>query len=500
MNLIKNIFLFLLILFLHLHAQTGIKVPEMVGVDSTIKKFMDDWNVPGASVAISKEGRLVYARGFGYADENMEEELLPSHQFRIASVSKPITSVAILKLMEQNKVNLDDKVFGSEGILNDSIYSSIRDDRVKDITIKDLLQHTGGWDRNIGGDPMFQSLSIAAKMNVPPPPDQKVIIEYMLRYNLDFSPGTQYAYSNFGYSVLGQVIEKISGMNYEDFITKNIFETIEAYDMILGKNLLENAAENEVYYNDYDGAPLAKSIYGNGELVKNPYGGFDIEVMDSHGGWVGTATDLIRFVLAVDGFTSRPDILSPSTINIMRTPSDVNPNYAKGWAVNNLGNWWHFGSLPGSTALLVRTSSGQICWSILLNYRPENFNVFNEQLDNMMWEAVSTISTWPEHDLFDSLTVINNDEASGKTFRLYQNYPNPFNSTTQIAYNLNSPEHIMISVNNILGEQIEILKDEYQPSGHHQIKWDTSSLGTGVYFIELRASKKREFIKAMLIK
>ena len=85
--------------------------------------------------------------------------------------------MAILKLYEQNKLNLDDKVFGPQGILNDSTYSSIRDSNVKDITINDLLYHLAGWDSNISGDPMFQSLSIAAKMNVESPPSPETIIQ-----------------------------------------------------------------------------------------------------------------------------------------------------------------------------------------------------------------------------------------------------------------------------------------------------------------------------------
>jgi len=481
-------------------AQTGIYVPEMTGVDSTILDFLEEWDVPGASVAISKDGRLVYARGFGYADTETQEEVMPYHKFRIASVTKPITSVSILSLMENNKLNLDDKVFGPQGILSDSMYSFIRDTLSLDITVRDLLQHTGGWDRNESGDPMFNSLEIAYVMGVSPPPPPSTIIQYMLNYYLDFTPGTKYAYSNYGYCVLGRIIEKLTGMYYEDYAIEHIFRRIGANDIQLGKNLLKDAADKEVHYYDYAGAPLASSVYGTGEKVKRPYGGFDLEAMDANGGWISTAADLIRFVLAVDGFDTRPDILSPATINIMRTPSSVNPNYAKGWIVNNAGNWWHNGSLPGTTALLVRTTKDRMCWAVLINYRPENFWEFNDQLDQMMWEAIGTVSTWPEHDLFDSLNVIEREENDPGHFELYQNYPNPFNPTTTIVYNLVESVEVELSIHNISGQKITTLVSEEQPAGFHESEWNASQMASGIYFYKLQAGNFCEIKKMILLK
>ena len=83
---------------------------------------MKKWTIEGASVAIAKDGKLVYARGFGYADTAAGIETQPYSKFRIASISKLVTAVAIMKLQEEGKLSLDDKVFGPEGILNDSCY------------------------------------------------------------------------------------------------------------------------------------------------------------------------------------------------------------------------------------------------------------------------------------------------------------------------------------------------------------------------------------------
>src|SRR5690606_13933746 len=88
---------------------------DLKGVDSAVHNLLKDWRIAGASVAIAREGRLVYAKGFGYADKESEEAVSPNHVFRIASVSKLITAVAIMKLAEEGKLDIDDKVFGEAG-------------------------------------------------------------------------------------------------------------------------------------------------------------------------------------------------------------------------------------------------------------------------------------------------------------------------------------------------------------------------------------------------
>src|SRR5699024_9457992 len=124
-------------------------------VDSAMNQLLRDWRIAGASVAIVKEGQLIYAKGFGYADKDEEEKVTPNHLFRIASVSKLITAVAVMRLHEEGKVDLDAKVFGEDGILNDSLYLDIRDKKMRDITVQHLLQHEGGWSSRVP-DLMFE--------------------------------------------------------------------------------------------------------------------------------------------------------------------------------------------------------------------------------------------------------------------------------------------------------------------------------------------------------
>jgi hypothetical protein len=122
--------------------------------------------------------------------------------------------------------------------------------------------------------------------------------------------------------------------------------------------------------------------------------------MDSHGGWLATPTDLVRFLNHVTGFADTPGLLKPETIRAMTTPSPAYPQSspaksARGWMVrdNGAGNWWHNGSLPGSTTIMVRTSTG-LCWAALTNTRTEPSDVINAALDQMMWDMVRCVPAW----------------------------------------------------------------------------------------------------------
>jgi hypothetical protein len=131
--------------------------------------------------------------------------------------------------------------------------------------------------------------------------------------------------------------------------------------------------------------------------------------MDSHGGWIASAPDLMRFVTAMDGLSSRPDFLSPQSMAAMlaRPPVPVWQNstvwYAMGWIVrpsNGDAIWLHDGSLPGTTTLLVRADNG-ISWVALFNARNESSSAsFAKELDTALWNAVGAVHSWPSVDLF----------------------------------------------------------------------------------------------------
>ena len=154
--------------------------------------------------------------------------------FRIASISKSFTAVAVLKLVEEGKLSLDAKAFPLLGI-QPAVQSFVDPEpRLRQITVRQLLQHTGGWDRDQSFDPMFRSERIARANLTPPPASSVAVIRYMLSRQLDFDPGARHAYSNFGYCVLGRLIEKVTGQKYEAYVREKILAPIGIAVRIIG--------------------------------------------------------------------------------------------------------------------------------------------------------------------------------------------------------------------------------------------------------------------------
>ena len=316
--------------------------------DPAVGRFMEEFRVPGFSFAIAKGGRIVRQEAHGFADLEGQEKLDVGHRFRIASVSKPITSAAIFLLVERGDLDLDALVFGDGGVL--------AIDGPEGISVRHLLTHTSGGWKNDMTDPMFKRPELGHGE--------------LIRWTLETMPpakppGAAYAYSNFGYCLLGRVIEKLSGQSYESFVRENVLVPSGASEMAVGKG------EREASY------------YMAGKLLST---GMNVARMDSHGGWVGTPGEMLAFALRVDGFPDPVDLLKDGSRATMVARTGVNENYACGWSVNKVGNYWHGGSLPGLSSLLVRTAEGY-CWAACANTRTAGLD---HALDRLMWELIRT--------------------------------------------------------------------------------------------------------------
>ncbi|HVZ96348.1 MAG TPA: serine hydrolase [Chitinophagaceae bacterium] len=402
------------------NAQTGIPVPEMTQSDNLINNFLTTYGIPGATVAIAKDGKIVYMRAFGYSDVAQTVPTEPYNLFRIASLSKQITSIAIMKLWQEGRISMSDKVFGTGGILEnhpDFSTANITDSRIYNITVQNLLEHEAGWNRDndcnpnptypypyflSGCDPISFPLRVTYLEGTTNPVHKDDLVKFLLEKGLDFDPGTAYNYSNIGYLILGDIIEKITGMSYGDYVQDSIFAPLGIYDIHLGKNLLANKQEREGEYvgNGY----TTLSCYGDGTYVPWEYGGFSVEAMDAHGGWIASSRDMLKLLVAVDSFPTKPDILTPAAITLMTTPSANNQYYAKGWSVNPYYNWWHTGSLDGTASEQVRTSGGY-CWIIICNKRNITDANFWTDLDNLGWNCLASTTSWPTWDLMASPTI-----------------------------------------------------------------------------------------------
>lgn len=363
-------------------------------IDHQMRRFMLRTELVGVSVAVVKNEKLVYVKGFGYANLENSVEVSPAHVFRIASVSKLITAVAIMKMVEDSLLTLNDKVFGETGIFNDSAYQKIKDPKLKDITIKHMLNHTSGWSQRYG-DPMFVPLSIARKMGVEPPVTVDTYIKYVINRRLSYRPGSAYSYSNMAYVFLGEIIKRKSGMSYEDYVKYKVLAPMGITDMHIGHSLEKDKLDNEVTYYEQKGSLQVRSFDGSNVNVPKSYGGNYIELLGPAGGWVASAAELAKFLTNIDGFNKVPDFLSSESVDIM-TKQKGNP---LGWKDAYGGYWVRTGSYAGTAAMLKRMPDGTE-WVFIANTSSWKGPYFSKDINYFMNKIMRKVKKWPNFDLF----------------------------------------------------------------------------------------------------
>jgi CubicO group peptidase (beta-lactamase class C family) len=387
---------------------SGQEIPGVISSDTSWSEFIARWKIPGASIAVMKDGRLVYARGFGYSDLETKQIVQPDSKFRIASLSKTVTSALTLRLVQEGKLGLETRVLD---VLKDVVPfgGKLGDPRWSQITVKMLLAHTAGFDTQKTPDPMFRVVDVAKKLNVASPASANDVLRYMLSLPLDFEPGTKYVYSNFGYSVLGRIIEKISGQSYGTH-AKSVLTQYGINNMDLGRTLLKDRLPTEVRYYDQSENRMFKSIFG-GSNEMAPFlngGSWSHETLDSAGGWVASSADLLRFSRAVFG-PSEKRLLSDASVQVMSSKADFSADDATFYAALGLRSYpkyapnalWHDGRLPGTRALLIHTKDN-IDAVAFFNTRvavEEDSKMFIQAFEQLYAMTKNTIE-WPKHDLF----------------------------------------------------------------------------------------------------
>ena len=392
---------------------TGRGDKRLEPLDRLMTDFVSRHQLPGASLAVTRNGRLVYARGFGLADRQSGDPVLPTSRFRIASLSKPVTSVAILQLVEAGRLKLDDPVAEILGL-----EPEVDAKRSRRVTVRQCLQHTGGWDRSDSFDPMFQSIRISRVLDTKAPAGPAEVIRFMQKWPLDFDPGTRYAYSNYGYCLLGRVIEKISGQSYERYVQARVLKPMGVTRMRIGRTRIEGRAKGEVRYH-VDGEKVGLSVFEEdlGKRVSRAYGAWNLEAMDSHGAWIASAVDMVRFASALESPGRKPFLKMESLDEMFEPPaapvsrkSDGSVEdvfYGLGFSVRRLGdgrmNQWHTGSLPGTSTLLVRRHDG-MAWAVMFNSRRSCAGKNPASaIDPLVHGAVDAVTEWPDGDAFDEL-------------------------------------------------------------------------------------------------
>lgn len=384
-------------------------LPTMKSMEKYISRWMARNNIRGASLAVMKDEQLIYCKGYGWADKECEREAEVGDIYRIASASKLITAIGIMKLCDEGLLRLDSKVFGEEGIL--SHFTEIKDKRAKNITVRQLLNHTAGFSRRMG-DPMFRIADVMRWEEMATTPTADELIAFQLGMRLRCAPGGSAQYSNMGYLVLSRVIEQVSGMGYEEFLQTKVLWPAGCYDMHIARNYYEERYPKEVKYYGHDDERI-ESYDGSGEMRLREYGGNDIRGLQGAGAWVSSAVELLRLVASVDGEPGVPDVLSPESVAEMRNITRKG-DYALGWARYNAsnGSLIRTGTMSGTCAYIDYRTSG-ISYVFLTNTSSYKGASFTNSIGRMVRDAMTRVKEWPtDRDMFVAVPHIESDSTT----------------------------------------------------------------------------------------
>lgn len=280
----------------------------------------------GGNVLVVRNGATIYEKSFGPADKARQIPNSSASRFSIASVSKPFTAVAVLKLVEQGKLRLEDRL--------DDIFPELKGAAIAGITVSQLLSHTSGIEE-----------VVARHLDRPLIPDDLKTAGFA-------SKTGEFQYSNSGYMVLKLVIEKITGQSYGNVLDAVIFRPAG----MVHSDLLRTGAAPPDFSLSY------KTVESETPMVS----AIPLEVFDGAGTVFSTTGDLVLFDKALRG----DRLLSAATQNVMNSGHTPSGNWGYGWA-RNAQDGKHFlahqGDYNGYHAVLIRRAESQDLIIILSN-------------------------------------------------------------------------------------------------------------------------------------
>lgn len=332
------------------HFSEGSAIPGFKYGDA-FQKFIIKSGYKGGATGVLLGNRLGYASGYGLSatGHNINvETLLP-----ISGITKTITAVAVLKLIEEGKLHPNDKIFGGNGILSrfkpfkaDSV-----DRRLYEITVDDLLRNAGGWDTENSEieDPIFNDLlvannhrlsNISKEMKLPGPPSVYDTIKFMMSEPLDFSPGRESKVSNFGYAVLGRVIEQVSDRNYEAYVKEAVLTPCGMWHTKQGPHQVAG-------YNKYKGksaSEILDILKNSNETIGEYYAYTRTAHVDSCLGWYSNVYDVMRLAQCIDGSSGFRLLNATTTELLIQKPRTENQGienwHGAGFQVHHHGAIW----------------------------------------------------------------------------------------------------------------------------------------------------------------
>lgn len=369
-------------------------------MDRDVRYFMQKWQERGVQISVMRNDSLLYSKGFGLSDEKEGTPMQAGTIMRVASISKLLTAAGIMKLREDGRLKLGDKVFGANGILDDSLFTAnIRDKAYFDITVEQLLRHEAGLSTR-KGDPLFTTRDIIALNRLDKAPDSRTLVSIAIRRRLGYAPGTGSEYSNLGYLLLSLIIEKLGGTDYGSWMQENILKPAGCMNFRLANNYLEERYPNESRYHMQENDELVPSFTGSADSVVRCYGGNDIRALKGAGAWVCSSAELARFVASIDGKPGIRDILGKKSVEMMTKESEDH-KFGLGWnRVSEQDGWLRTGSISGTSAIIAYYPDGE-CWILITNTHSWRGPKFATTMKNFLWQCKSRYSDkLPRQDLF----------------------------------------------------------------------------------------------------
>jgi CubicO group peptidase (beta-lactamase class C family) len=350
---------------------TNIKAADIGKIDAAIKKYMDDQGVKALSLAVCKDDRLVFGKGYGDANPSTGQDLSPAYSMRIMSISKPMTSLGIMKLVQQGKLNLDKKVFGPGSVFGSKYtYPASNKTYLEMVTVRAMLHHTSGL-KTCNGESEFRTASSTYDdcMNV-----------LLNSSNLfAFPPNTKDNYSNTNFFFLARVIEQVSGQPYETFIRTNV--------------LTPSGVGNTMYVGATTGNPGPNEV-----SAYTPNVTINLKMFDGFGGWVARPIDLLKVLVRCDRLTQKPDIIPANLYDTMTTTTMISNGYALGWIADNTRQT-HNGCFGGTRSFLYYDKASGLSFAAIVNNDPNNDGC-GWTMQDVVLKAIKSVSNWPAYDLF----------------------------------------------------------------------------------------------------
>jgi D-alanyl-D-alanine carboxypeptidase len=294
-------------------------------VDDYILHQMRLQHIPGLSLAVVKDGKLVKAKGYGFANLELRVPATPETVYQLASVTKQFTATAIMLLVQDGKLRLDDKI---------SQYLDGTPDTWKEITVRRLLTHTSGIPDYLTDE------AVRSVQNTTP----EKIMQSVAGLPMDFIPGAKYAYSNINFVLVASIVQKVSGKTYDAFLTERVFQPLgmTSTRRTSPSDLVPHRAAGYSWRNDtwQNSAYLDPTLWDNGD-----------------GGILSTVLDLAKWDVALNGDA----ILTAASKQQMWTPVRLNDgktySYGFGWSIDEFQGHRrieHNGDRPGASITLSR--------------------------------------------------------------------------------------------------------------------------------------------------